>query len=274
MTSSLKAVALGLAVALLCVPAAFAKGGHGHGKPSWAGGGGGHGKPAWAGHGKTHELKAKHDKKAKHQKADSKAEDQASGDEELNLDDLNPAWQCFMVESMMDAKDAEAVAGDAEPGEFSSFDAKFGTNDNKRNSHGKCVSAAAQGQDVSAGLADEEQQSCDDAAEQGSDDATAGDDTTAGDDATAGEDATGGDEAAADDGSSDDQAGETEGDQAGETEGDDSGDQADDCQTGDQAEQDDQDSEDDQAGEADPDATDAQGEEAALARALVRFLGL
>lgn len=42
-----------LVVALLAVPAAFAgPGGHGKGKPAWAGGGGGHGKPAWAGQGK------------------------------------------------------------------------------------------------------------------------------------------------------------------------------------------------------------------------------
>jgi hypothetical protein len=293
MRSTLKAVSLGLTVALLCVPAAFAKGpgGHGHGKPSWAGGGGnggGHGKPAWAGHGKTHELKAKHDKKAKHQKGASKAEDQASSNEELNLDDLNPAWQCFMVESMMDAKDAEAVAGGAVPGGFSSFDVEFGTNDNKRNSHGQCVSKAAQGDDVSAALADEGQQPCEEApADEGSSDEGSSDEGAAdegsSDDAAADEGSaeegtsTSGDESsdegsgdqadAADDGSSDDQAGEPE-----------------DCQSGDDAEQDDQSGEDDQAGEEDQgEDSDAQGDEgdqgdeadaAAFARALVHFLSL
>ena len=160
MKLGLKTIVLALVVALLCVPAAFAKGpgDNGHGKPSWAGGGGGgggggngHGKPAWAGHGKVHADKAK----AKHEKKHQRAEEQAS-DLQLDLEDLNPAWQCFMVESMMDDEDALAVEGGAELGEFSSFDAEFGTNDNKRNSHGMCVSAAAHGDDVGAALADDE----------------------------------------------------------------------------------------------------------------------
>src|ERR687896_1861303 len=62
MKLGLKSLALAVTVALLCVPAAFAKGGNGngngqeHGKPSWAGGNGGghgHGKPEWAGQGKS-----------------------------------------------------------------------------------------------------------------------------------------------------------------------------------------------------------------------------
>src|SRR6266508_6474252 len=144
MKLGLKTIVLALVVALLCVPAAFAKGqkgGHGHGKPSWAG------------QGKSHEKKAKpdkaaHTKKAKHQKAGS--EDAAALDGELNLDDLNPSWYCKTLEAMMDATDAEAAAGGPEAGEFSSFDDEFGTNDNKRNSHGKCVSARAHGEDLSA----------------------------------------------------------------------------------------------------------------------------
>src|SRR5215211_2488152 len=173
MKLGLKTIVLALVVALLCVPAAFAKGpgGNGHGKPSWAGGGGGngHGKPAWAGHGKVHADKAK----AKHEKKHQRAEDQAS-ELQLDLADLNPAWQCFMVESMMDEDDAAAVEAGGEPGEFSSFDAKFGTNDNKRNSHGMCVSAAAHGDDVAAALAADEEDSCeepaDDASEEPADD--------------------------------------------------------------------------------------------------------
>jgi hypothetical protein len=114
-----KSMVLALAVALLCVPAAMAKNGNGHGKPSWAGGGGGngHGKPAWAGVGKGDGRNghAKHEKvkpdKAKHQKAG--ADDAGAADEEVNLDDLNPAWYCFTLEAMMDADDADAAAGEA-----------------------------------------------------------------------------------------------------------------------------------------------------------------
>ena len=245
MKIGLKTIVLALVVALLCVPAAFAKGpgGNGHGKPSWAGGGGGngHGKPAWAGHGKVHADKAK----AKHEKKHQRAEDQADGDQELNLEDLNPAWQCFMVESMMDEQDAAAVEADGESGEFSSFDDQFGTNDNKRNSHGKCVSAAAHGDEVSAALSDDEEESCDEPADDGSEDPAAEEGT---DDSTV-EDGT--EEPVADDPAddgSDDQAGEAE-----------------ECESDDSA------AEDDQAAEGD------QGEEtevAAFARALVRFIEL
>jgi hypothetical protein len=253
MKLGLKTIVLALVVALLCVPAAFAKGpgGNGHGKPSWAGGGGGngHGKPAWAGHGKVHADKAK----AKHEKKHQRAEDQAS-ELQLDLGDLNPAWQCFMVESMMDEQDAAAVEAGGESSKFSSFDAAFGTNDNKRNSHGKCVSAAAHGDDVVAALADEEEESCEEpaddaseepAVEEGTDDSTVEDGTH---DSTV-EDGT--DEPVADDPAddgSDDQAGETE-----------------ECESDDSA------AEDDQAGE------DDHGEEtevAAFARALVRFIKL
>ena len=144
-----------LAVVLLCVPAAFAKGPNGHGKPAWAGGGNDHGKPAWAGHGKPPwagqgKGHGKGQEKAKHQQAESEEADAEDG--ELDLDDLNPAWYCKTLESMMNEEDAEAAEGDAEPGEFSSFDTEFGTNDNKRNSFGMCVSRRAHGEDLSGGI--------------------------------------------------------------------------------------------------------------------------
>src|SRR5215204_3390866 len=127
MKIGLKTIVLALVVALLCVPAAFAKGpgGHGHGKPSWAGQGKSHEKKAKLD--KAHAKKAKHEKKAKHQKAGS---EDVAADAELNLEDLNPAWYCKTLESMLDEADSEAVEGGAEAGEFSSFDSEFGTNDN------------------------------------------------------------------------------------------------------------------------------------------------
>jgi hypothetical protein len=245
MKLGLKTIVLALVVALLCVPAAFAKGekgGHGHGKPSWAG------------QGKSHEKKAKldkaHAKKAKHEKSKQQkagAEDAAALDGELNLGDLNPSWYCKTLEAMMDATDAEAAVGGGEAGEFSSFDAEFGENDNKRNSHGKCVSARAHGEDLSGALDSQEdqEQACDEPADDGSEDPAVEDGA---DDSTV-EDGT--DEPVADDPAddgADDQAGEAE-----------------ECESDDPA------AEDDQAGE------DDQGEEtevAAFARALVRFIKL
>jgi hypothetical protein len=251
-----KTIVLALAVTLLCVPAAFAKNGNGHGKPSWAGGGGDHGKPAWAGHGKGHadNLKAKHEKKTKHEQAG--AED-AAEDEELNLDDLNPAWYCKTLEAMMDAADADAVAGGAEAGEFSSFDTEFGTND-KRNSHGKCVSRRAHGEDL-AGALDEAsaEPTCEPAA-------------PADDEGVA-------DEGAADEGAADDEAQEesedTEEPAADETSDDEQGEEADDSadeQSDDPEACESDDASDDEAS----DDQDGDAETAAFARALVSFITL
>jgi hypothetical protein len=266
-----KSLVLALAVTLLCVPAAIAKNGNGHGKPSWAGGGGsGHGKPAWAGVGKG-KSHAKHEKvkpdkakpeKAKHQKVH--AGDADAADNEVNLDDLNPAWYCFTLEAMMDAADADAAAGGAGTDEFSSFDAEFGTNDNKRNSHGQCVSRRAQGDDLSGAL-DEQDQSCDSADESG-DDATgddAADGETESDDSEALDES--GDESAADEEAADEPAAD-EGSDEGSEEADEA-DRAGDCQSDDSAEDDQSDdsAEDDQGGEA---------ETAAFARSLVRFMKL
>jgi hypothetical protein len=275
MRSPLKALALTLVLALLCVPAAFAKG-----KPSWAGGGNhddGHGKPAWAGQGKGHEKKAKHEQKSKHHKGQSADLNAADG---LDLGDLNPAWQCFMVESIMDAQDAEAVAGGAEPDELSSFDAKFGTNDNKRNSHGKCVSAAAHGEDVSTGLDEAAQQPCDEApADDGTSDDGAADDGATGDGTSTDPAGDGTSTDAAGDGTST----EVSGDEPTSDEGSDdqSGDSGD-CQSDSSAEQDDQDDQadeaevDDQGDDSNQEDEDDQGgsEAAAFARALLSFIRL
>jgi hypothetical protein len=254
-----KTLVLALVVALLCVPAGFAKNGNGHGKPSWAGSGGdgqGHAKPAWAGvgkgkghakHEKVEQEKANH-QKVKHQKAGA---DDAAADE-INLDDLNPAWYCFTLEAMMDAAEADAVAGGAEAGEFSSFDAEFGTNDNKRNSHGQCVSRRAQGADLSGSL-DDQEQSCD-AADQNADE-NAGDDTV-GEETESDDTGAGTDDPAADEGSQD------QADESG------------DCQGGDSADEDSQDEADDSGTDEEQADQGAGTETAAFARVLVRFIKL
>jgi hypothetical protein len=258
-----KPLVLALAVTLLCVPAAMAKNGNGHGKPSWAGGGGkdnGQGKPAWAGVGKGKD-RVKHEKvkpdKAKHQKVG--VDNAGATGDEVNLDDLNPAWYCFTLEAMMDAADADAAAGGAAAGESSSFDAEFGTNDNKRNAHGQCVSRRARGDDLSGSL-DDKEQSCDTAGESGDD--AAGDETQSDGSEAADEsgDESGGDEDAADEPAADDGSGEGSDDEA---------DNAGDCQSDDSAEDDGQ---DDQAGDSNVEGGDA--ETAAFARALVRFMKL
>jgi hypothetical protein len=158
MRLGLKTFVAVLLAAALVVPAATAKpgGGHGngggnggaHGKPSWAGGegeGNGHGKPAWAGGGrgaakKAEKAKAKADK-AKRAKAE-KAERERRGKpdlanlEELSAEDLeglNPAWTC---------KVERALYGDGE-----GFADEYGTNDNKANAFGMCVSEEAHERD-------------------------------------------------------------------------------------------------------------------------------
>jgi hypothetical protein len=263
-----KTIVLALAVALLCVPAAFAKNGNGHGKPSWAGGGGGgngHGKPAWAGQGKGHadKAKVKHEKKAKHQKAGSDAPDAAAAEDdgEVNLDDLNPSWYCKTLEAMMDATDADAVAGGAESGEFSSFDAEFGTNDNKRNSHGKCVSRRAHGDDLSGAVeGDQAEPACEPAADEAE-----GDEGTTTDEATTTDDATTTDEGTT-----------TEEEPAVEEGSDEDVTDAEECESdapaGDAAAEGDQGEDSDAQGDEGDQADDAGA--AAFARALVRFIEL
>jgi hypothetical protein len=258
MRFTLKTLALALIVALLCVPAAFAKG-----KPSWAGGGSngqGHGKPTWAGHGKPDWAGKADAKKAKHEKQHGA---QSVDTADLTLDDLNPAWYCKTIESMLDQQDADAVAGDAEAGDFSSFDSEFGTNDNKRNSFGKCVSRRTHGEDLSGVLGDEQDQSsCDQPANDGSEDAAAEEgaqDAAAADDPAADDPAA--DDPAADDPAADDPAADDPADDGS----DDQADEAADCQTEDAAGEEDQ---------AEQDGQVEAPEAAAFARALVSFLRL
>ena len=280
MKLGLKTLALALVVALLAVPAAFAKGGHGHGKPSWAGAS--HAKPLWAG--KGHEKKAKHDKK--NHKAGDAALPDAGQPADLNLNDLNPAWYCKTLALM-------------HPDSFSSL----ATNANGANAFGKCVSARAQGQDVAGQLGDQPQQSCDQppadgSGDQGSTGDGSGDGTTTGSDGTTtGSDGTttGSDgTTTGSDGTTTGSDGTTtgsadEGTTTGSTGDGSSGDQADQsggCQSGsaDQGDQTSQDGQDDQAGQDDQgEDSNAQGDQndqgdqseaAAFAQALLSFVKL
>jgi hypothetical protein len=128
MRLGLKTLLAALLAAALVVPAATAKsgGGPGHGKsggggkPAWAGGGG-HGKPEWAGQGAGHGKKAEKAPKAK-------------GDETAETEQLeeplhdNPAFICKFEREMGDEVE---------------FAEKYGTNDNKANAFGMCVSEKA-----------------------------------------------------------------------------------------------------------------------------------
>ena len=94
MRLGVKTSILALVVALLAVPAAFAKGGHGGGN------GGGHGKPAWAGGGH-----ATGHAKADKSKAKQKKHGRAGAESELTREDLeglNPAWYCKTLRTMME----------------------------------------------------------------------------------------------------------------------------------------------------------------------------
>ena len=180
-----------LAVALIVVPSALAKG-----KPSWAGqgNGGGHGKPAWAGQGHGREkAKAAHEKKAKKEKqhgaktmAEEEGEEGDEGDEdegdpdELSLEDLQaledihaPGQYCHALESMQDSL-AGMFGGET-------FDEHFGENDNLANSFGKCASWRAQGGELSEEEAEEEsaEDSCPPAEEEGTEDEATEDEAAA-----------------------------------------------------------------------------------------------
>jgi len=202
MERGFKALVIALVMALAAVPAAFAdKGGHGGGKPSWAG----QGKPSWAGSGHVtgqahHEQKEKKAKKPKHHGADSAAdEDSADG---VDLDGLNPAWYCKTLRD-----EATKLERD--------FAAMFGTNPNHANAFGKCVSRRAHGEDLSDAVGgDDEQETCD-VAEPPATDGTetgaegSGTDTTASDDEATSEDEDVADDEASDE-SSDDEATDSE----------------------------------------------------------------
>ena len=113
--------------ALLLVPAAGANPGNGNGN----GNGNGQGPPAWAGGGKPDQAEKDAWKAAKQAaKAERRAaRAQASDDEEPKH--MNPAWICKFERE----QDAEAFAE------------KYGTNDNKANAFGMCVSQEAQDRD-------------------------------------------------------------------------------------------------------------------------------
>ncbi len=125
-------LAAALAVALL-VPAAGAKPGNGsgHGPPAWAGAGNGgakaNGKPAWAGKGQ-----AKKAEKAEQKQERRAAREAARGQGGDGPKHQNPAWVCkFEFEQM----GAEAFAEE------------YGSNENKANAFGKCVSREAHERD-------------------------------------------------------------------------------------------------------------------------------
>jgi hypothetical protein len=155
MKLGLKTLLAAVLAAALVVPAATAKPGNGNGngqgggKPSWAGGGkpssaggGTHGKPEWAGEGKGHDKKAE---KAHKSKGDETAE---SADTEQLTEPLhdNPAFIC-RFERDMNGEEA--------------FADKYGTNDNKANAFGKCVSEEAHARDgVSEDVQPEEADQC------------------------------------------------------------------------------------------------------------------
>jgi len=189
MKLGLKALVIALVMGLAAVPAAFAGPGNGHGggKPSWAG----QGKPSWAGSGQAngkahHEQKAK---KPKHHEADSAAEEDSAGEDDL--DGLNPAWYCKTLRDEVTKLERD-------------FASMFGTNLNHANAFGKCVSRRAHGEDLSDAVGgDDEQETCD-TAEPPATDGTetgaegSGTDTTASDDEDLSEDEVGEDDSAAD----------------------------------------------------------------------------
>jgi hypothetical protein len=126
-------IAVILAFALL-VPTATAKpgNGNGNGPPAWAGGGSGgakkNGKPTWAGQGQE-----KDEKKA--EKAARKQARRAAAAGEPDTDAPkhdNPAWVCKFEREQMGAE---------------AFADSYGTNTNKRNAFGKCVSSEAHDRD-------------------------------------------------------------------------------------------------------------------------------
>lgn len=224
MRLGLKTLLTALLVAALVVPAATAKPGgakgHGGGKPAWAGStssSGGGGKPEWAGQGKGHAKKAEKAKAHKAKKAASAlAEDTTAdeGDVEEEVDGPkhdNPAWTCKFERDMMG---------------LDAFADKYGTNPNKANAFGKCVSEEAHARDgvtepeattePAECIADEEATDEESPADEGD---VVVEDETADEDADADEDAETVDEecAPADEGDSE---GDTDGETEGETDGD------------------------------------------------------
>jgi ribonuclease E len=128
--------------ALLLVPAAGAgPGGNGNGNGNGGGGGNGHGPPAWAGGSGAAKSGGKPDKaekaEARAAKKAAKAERRAAREAGPAADDdepkhQNPAWICKF--------EREQMGADA-------FAEEYGTNENKANAFGKCVSREAHDRD-------------------------------------------------------------------------------------------------------------------------------
>jgi hypothetical protein len=257
MRLGVKTLILALVVALLAVPAAFAKGGHGGGKPSWAGGGG-HGKPSWAGgghangHAKADKAKGK---EKKHGRAGAESAESELTPEDL--EGLNPAWYCKTFRSMMEDDGQD-------------FYEHFGTNPNDANGFGMCVYESAQGGDPAEGVElSNEEAACEAPTDEGlSDEGTTEEGTS--DDETLGEDVTTeeGDELTTEEG---DDLTTEEGGDASDPAGDEECEAADDGASDDGASGDD--SDDDLSGD-DLSGDEAGADEtvAAFARTLVSFI--
>ena len=202
MKLGLKALVIALVMALAAVPAAFAgKGGHGGGKPSWAG----QGKPSWAGSGHAsgkahHEQKAK---KPKHHQEGAGAEDDSA--DEVDLEGLNPAWYCKTI-----SDEATKLAQD--------FASMFGTNPNGANAFGKCVSQRAHdlnGSEAAGGDGEQGADSPCEASGTNSDDAAADSESCESNDSDADEPA-GEEQSQGDDEQGEDDQGQDEDDVSGE----------------------------------------------------------
>ena len=111
--------------ALLLVPAAGAKPGNGNGNSN------GQGPPAWAGGGKPDQAEKDAWKAAKQAAKAERRAARAETSDDAEPKHQNPAWICKFERE----EDAEAFAE------------KYGTNDNKANAFGKCVSQEAQDRD-------------------------------------------------------------------------------------------------------------------------------
>jgi hypothetical protein len=126
-----KTLLAGVLVAALFVPTAGAKPGNGNGPPAWAGSGGGgakvNGKPAWAGQGQANKAE-----KAEQRLARRGAREAAQGDDQDGPKHQNPAWVCKFEREEMDDE---------------AFADEYGTNENKANAFGKCVSKEAHDRD-------------------------------------------------------------------------------------------------------------------------------
>jgi hypothetical protein len=141
MKLGLKTLIVGILAVALLVPTATAKPGNGkgNGPPAWAGGGSGgakeNGKPPWAGQGQEKAEKQAEKAAMKAEKAARKEARRAAAAGEPDTDAPkhdNPAWVCKFEREQMGAE---------------AFADSYGTNANKRNAFGNCVSSEAHDRD-------------------------------------------------------------------------------------------------------------------------------